>query len=152
MNARPRLLVALAALSLVAVGCGPSMDHGSMGHGAPAGPAGGSAPSRTIDVAMADVRFDPAAISVKAGETVRFVFHNTGTLAHEAVIGDDAAQAHHEQQMAGQAMEHGAGAVTVPPGATGELTHTFATAGQTLIGCHEPGHYGAGMKLAITVT
>ena len=33
-----------------------------------------------------------------------------------------------------------------------ELTYTFAQAGETLAGCHVVGHYGGGMKAAITVT
>jgi uncharacterized cupredoxin-like copper-binding protein len=38
------------------------------------------------------------------------------------------------------------------PGKSGELTHTFEEAGEILIGCHQPGHYEAGMKTTITVT
>jgi uncharacterized cupredoxin-like copper-binding protein len=43
-------------------------------------------------------------------------------------------------------------ALTVEPGKTGELQHTFDAAGETLIGCHEPGHYEAGMRVAVTVS
>jgi uncharacterized cupredoxin-like copper-binding protein len=41
--------------------------------------------------------------------------------------------------------------ITVDPGKTGELTHTFDRTGTVEIGCHQPGHYAAGMKLAVTV-
>jgi uncharacterized cupredoxin-like copper-binding protein len=43
-------------------------------------------------------------------------------------------------------------AVTVEPGKTEELTTRFDDAGTYEIGCHEPGHYAAGMKITITVT
>jgi uncharacterized cupredoxin-like copper-binding protein len=39
----------------------------------------------------------------------------------------------------------------LPPGGTGDLTYTFRAGEDVLIGCHEPGHYAAGMRLAIAV-
>jgi uncharacterized cupredoxin-like copper-binding protein len=36
-------------------------------------------------------------------------------------------------------------------GESGELTHTFDEAGTIEIGCHQPGHYDAGMRVNITV-
>jgi uncharacterized cupredoxin-like copper-binding protein len=42
--------------------------------------------------------------------------------------------------------------ITVQPGDSGELTHTFDEPGETLIGCHEPGHYDAGMIVTISVS
>ncbi len=50
-------------------------------------------------------------------------------------------------------MHHGgdSNAITVKPGKTGSLTYTFDKAGETIIGCHENGHYDAGMKIAVTV-
>lgn len=50
--------------------------------------------------------------------------------------------------------EHGAGdddAVTVEPGDEAELTCTFDEAGRVEVGCHQPGHYKAGMKIDVTV-
>lgn len=41
---------------------------------------------------------------------------------------------------------------SVKPGETKELTHTFDAAGQTIAGCHLPGHFGGGMKASVTVT
>ena len=44
--------------------------------------------SRTVAVDMSDaMRFTPAKISVKKGETVRFVVKNSGQLKHEMVLG-----------------------------------------------------------------
>jgi uncharacterized cupredoxin-like copper-binding protein len=42
-------------------------------------------------------------------------------------------------------------ALSLKAGETGSLTMTFAKAGSLLIGCHEPGHYEAGMKATVTV-
>ena len=52
----------------------------------------------------------------------------------------------------GEAGDEAEGAITVEPGSTGELTHTFSAADEVLIGCHEPGHYDAGMRLGIQLT
>jgi uncharacterized cupredoxin-like copper-binding protein len=38
------------------------------------------------------------------------------------------------------------------PRETRELSCYFGQAGETLAGCHVAGHYGGGMKAAITVT
>jgi uncharacterized cupredoxin-like copper-binding protein len=43
-------------------------------------------------------------------------------------------------------------AVTVKPGETGSFTYTFTTPGSLIIGCHEKGHYAAGMKIVVNVT
>lgn len=42
-------------------------------------------------------------------------------------------------------------AIEVAPGATGDLTYTFDEPGTLLLGCHEPGHYEAGMVATIVV-
>ncbi|MBA3652683.1 MAG: hypothetical protein H0W70_00655 [Actinobacteria bacterium] len=104
---------------------------------------------------MRDIAFLPSRISVTKGETVKFLFRNTGSTDHEAFIGDAAAQEVHESDMgnADGGMHHAMkGAVTVGPGKTRSLTHRFAKAGRLLVGCHEPGHYNRGMKLTVTVT
>ncbi|HVF04886.1 MAG TPA: plastocyanin/azurin family copper-binding protein [Frankiaceae bacterium] len=112
---------------------------------------------RTVDVTMSDIKFEPATLSVAKGEAVTFRFTNTGQLPHDAFVGDTAAQQEHEREMSAEpgGHPHGSGdqeAVTVQPGRTGELTHTFAGAGTFEVGCHQPGHYAAGMKIVVTVT
>ena len=142
-------LVATAALLVAAAACG----GGHAGHGSDAGDAGDAA-TRTVRIEMRDVAYSPESISVKRGETVRFVFTNRGKVIHDAFVGDEAAQADHEQEMRAGGDEHGhdgGGSVTVAPGKTAELEQTFTKVGTTLIGCHEPGHYDAGMKITVTV-
>lgn len=114
-----------------------------------------------VEIEMVDVAFAPTAITVPAGEPVRFVFHNTGTAVHEAVIGDEHVQSEHEEAMqAGEGHgdahgdeHHGAiPSISLDPGEQGELVHTFDAAGTTLIGCHVPGHYAAGMVVEVQIT
>ncbi|GAC1601104.1 MAG: hypothetical protein NVS3B21_28550 [Acidimicrobiales bacterium] len=101
-------------------------------------------------------------ITVTKGQTVKFVFHNTGKLPHEAVMGDMAAQEAHEQEMAKSGgmggMDHGSthgsaatSSVDVPAGKTASFTKTFDAAGELMIGCHYPGHY-ASMHLPVIVS
>jgi uncharacterized cupredoxin-like copper-binding protein len=138
-----RVTLIAAALSVALAACGSS------GNGTKA-----TAGARTIAIAMHDIGYSPTAVDVKAGEKVSFVFHNTGKVDHDAFIGDEAAQTKHESEMSDMGgMHHGSGgAITVKPGKTGTLTKTFATAGNTLIGCHEAGHYAAGMKIDVRVS
>jgi uncharacterized cupredoxin-like copper-binding protein len=124
-----------------------------------------SGPStEVVTVRMIDNAFRPGRIAVKVGEEVTFRFRNDGKVVHEAIVGTAEEQAEHEAEMndgsAGTddgdmtTMEHGGSdndALSVEPGRTGELTHTFEKAGELLIGCHEPDHYAAGMKIAVTV-
>ena len=43
---------------------------------------------RTIHIRMTDqMRFEPSKITVRAGETLRLVHHNSGKVLHEMVIG-----------------------------------------------------------------
>jgi uncharacterized cupredoxin-like copper-binding protein len=143
---RALTFVTVGLLSFVAIGCGG--DHGES-HGS----TSDAKATRTIDVTMKEFAYEPASVSVKAGETVKFVFRNEGQILHDAFIGDEAAQTEHEKEMreAGQHREDHA--INVIPGKTGELTHTFDKAGEALIiGCHETGHYAAGMKLTVTVS
>jgi uncharacterized cupredoxin-like copper-binding protein len=144
MGVQRRILGVLTAVVLVGA-CGGG-SHGES-HGA----------TRTVEVTMRDIAYDPAAVTVKAGETVKFVFRNEGQIRHDAFIGDEAAQVEHEKEMreegsGGMDGHHGDDAITVDPGKTGSLTHTFEAGEVLVIGCHEVGHYAAGMKVAITLT
>jgi uncharacterized cupredoxin-like copper-binding protein len=112
--------------------------------------------TRTVNVQMSDLAFTPGNIEVRAGETVKFVFTNKGLVDHDAFIGDTAAQSTHGMNMgatgtAGHDMANDGG-ITVKPGKAGEVTMTFNKSGGLEIGCHEPGHYEAGMKAMVTVT
>ena len=153
-----RTVVAAALVALFATACGGGHDdHGAMKTEGSTGTTGAAAsPAKTIDLDMVDIAYEPKTVSAQRGETIEFVFHNKGKIPHDAFIGDTAAQADHEKEMHEQgsmAGGHGMGgaAITVEPGQTGRLTHTFDKTGTIEIGCHQPGHYAAGMKVAVTV-
>ncbi len=143
-----RTFATVVVAAVLATACGGSDGSSSS--------TGGDA-DRTVEVKMVDIAFKPAAITAKKGETIRFVFTNDGKAAHDAFIGDEAAQDGHETEMNGSSdmgdMHEGEqDAITVGPGKHGELTHTFDEQGTVLIGCHQPGHYKAGMKIVVTVS
>jgi uncharacterized cupredoxin-like copper-binding protein len=145
MNVQRTVLGLVAAVALLG-GCGGG-EHDS--HSTTA--------DRVVNVAMRDIAYDPAAVTVKAGETVRFVFNNEGKLPHDAFIGDEAAQVEHEKEMReadadGKGGGHDAHGIVVDPGDIGSLTYTFKAGDMLIIGCHQVGHYAAGMKVALTVT
>lgn len=79
-------------------------------------------------------------------------------MGNEFVFGDEAQQQAHEAEMRAMAsegdmmMHDEPNAVSVQPGGTKELTWRFTTPGQLEYGCHEPGHYTAGMRGDLTVT
>ena len=76
----------------------------------------------TVEVAMEDIKFDTTTLTVTAGETIDFRFTNTGKIAHDAFIGDAAAQMEHEVQMSDASahpMEEAA--IVLQPGESGEL-------------------------------
>lgn len=143
---RPSLLIPIAAGLLVLPACGDDTTSSSTP----------DTDIRTVEIEMVDIGFEPDTIEVTSGETVRFVFTNTGAVAHDAFIGDAAAQADHEAEMRDGDMDghgrHGdTDAVTVKPGDSGEFTHTFDGDGPVQIGCHQEGHYDAGMRIQVEV-
>ena len=104
--------------------------------------------TRTVKIEMGDnMRFTPANIQVKQGETVRFLVRNSGQLKHEMVIGSAAQLAKHAALMRKMPeMEHeDPNQVTVAPGQSDELVWQFDHAGTLDFACLEPGHYEAGM-------
>ena len=93
-------------------------------------------------------------MTIKAGQPVTFVVTNAGANQHEFYLGDEAAQAEHEQEMMsmGGMTQDEPGGIVLKPGETKELAYTFSKAGAFMAGCHETAHYAGGMKAAITVT
>ena len=113
--------------------------------------------TRTVRIGMADaMRFSPAALTIKRGETIRFVVRNNGKLEHEMVIGtlqDLKAHAEAMKKHPGMEMEHDEPfAAHVPPGKSRVLVWQFTKPGEFHFGCLEPGHFEAGMIGKMTVT
>lgn len=135
-------------------------------------PAPAEKATRTVEVRLKDIAFEPTSLTVKAGETVRFVLINEGQLPHEFNLGDKAMHAEHQKQMVAmqgelfnaavgeQGMGHGAvsghdhgaghghgggNTVLVMPGQRAELTWSFKASVPVEFACNVPGHYQAGM-------
>jgi len=110
---------------------------------------------RTVRVAMSDsMRFTPDSITVRRGETVRFVFRNDGALLHEFVLGTKRELDEHAALMLKfPNMEHDEPYMAhVPPGKTGQIVWTFNRAGDFDFACLIAGHYQAGMVGKIVVS
>jgi uncharacterized cupredoxin-like copper-binding protein len=128
---------------------------------------------RTIEIRMGDIFFETKSIDIKAGETIRFVLKNEGSLLHEFNLGTAATHAAHQKEMAAMfqngtlsatgakdmsKMEHAMGgmkrvgmthddpnSVLLEPGATEELVWTFTKTTGLEFACNIPGHYPSGM-------
>ncbi len=168
----------LAAAGLTVSACGADGNDASgevmrADDSATGGP--GQVQGDVVDIEMVDIAFEPTAVEVKAGEPVTFRFTNNGAVQHEAIFGDEAEQEAHAEEMGAmdgmdigdeQMDMDGDGAMDMPtsdmsdmdgdfvlePGTSGEVTMTFDEAGSTIIGCHEPGHWEAGMRVEVTIT
>lgn len=113
---------------------------------------------RTITVIATEIEFDVKDITVRAGETVRFVLVNKGDQPHEISIGSADEMAEHRQMMIDMAgmdmseMHHGDGnSVSAEPGETKELIWQFGKAGTYEFACNYPGHSEIGMAGPLTV-
>ena len=103
---------------------------------------------RTVKVDMSDaMRFTPAEISVKRGETVRFLVTNSGRQMHEMALGTMKELKEHAQLMQKHpGMEHEEPYMAhVQPGKRAEIVWQFTKAGEFHYGCLIPGHFEAGM-------
>jgi len=109
---------------------------------------------RTIAVSMSDtMKFTPAKIDVKQGETLNINITNNGKIMHEFVIGTKKdLDAHAAMMLKNPGMEHDEPYMAhVAPGKTGSIVWTFNRAGDFDFACLIAGHYQAGMVGKINV-
>ena len=109
---------------------------------------------RTVKVEMLDtMRFNPQSITVKQGETIKFIVKNSGKVNHEMVLGTEKELKEHAEVMKkNPEMEHDdANQITVQPGKSGEIIWQFTKMGKVNFACLQPGHYDAGMAGTVTV-
>ncbi len=116
---------------------------------------------REIEVVMTEFAFEPAAISVTAGETVRFVLVNQGVVPHEFRLttahaaAEHVASGHEGHGDDGGDAGHGHDEMLleVAAGATDHLIVTFAEdADWDQVACLIPGHYEAGMLAELEIS
>ena len=111
--------------------------------------------SRTVTVDMSDkMRFSPASLTVRQGETVRFVVKNSGKVMHEMVLGTmQELKEHAELMRKHPGMEHDEPYMAhVAPGKTERIVWQFTKPGEFYYGCLVPGHFDAGMLGKINIT
>jgi uncharacterized cupredoxin-like copper-binding protein len=158
-------ITALAAVLASGTAWGHGEDHGRKAADTPrqvsaeetafGKPGEAKQASRTVTIDMSDrMRFDPAQLTVKQGDTVRFRVKNSGQQLHEMVIGTmKQLQAHAEMMRKHPGMEHDEPYMAhVSPGKTGEIVWQFTQAGEFHYGCLVPGHFEAGMIGKVNVT
>ncbi|WP_344809256.1 cupredoxin domain-containing protein [Allohahella marinimesophila] len=170
MNAS-RFLVVAAAISISATAFAAGNHGGGHGNGASNGEPGKTSEGiRSITVEMHDNYYEPEAIEVKLGETVRFVVKNKGDLVHEFNIGTPVMHTGHQKKMMmmvehgviqggklnhdmmkmnmgnGHSMKHDdPNSVLLEPGQSQEIVWKFTEKGNIEFACNVPGHYQAGM-------
>ena len=147
------MLTAALAMPVLAA---PGHGHGS--HGAqndPTGQPGDPAKvTRTVEITMDDtMRFTPATVDVKAGETIRFFLKNQGKVRHEMVLGTLAALREHAEMMRKTPdMQHtDPNSASLAPGQRGGLVWQFTQTGTVDFACLIPGHFEAGMVGKVSV-
>jgi len=176
MSSRSRSIL-LKSLAVLALGFssaalaaeGPPGHTHNQAFDAVGEPAKATPRTRTVQVTMIDMAFEPETVKVKVGETVRFVITNKGQLLHEFTLGTSAMHAEHQKEMATM-MDHGMitatgvdrnmmhmdmrgmhmshddpNSVLVPPGETKEMTWKFSKDADIEFACNIPGHYESGM-------
>jgi len=148
-------LMTIALSSSAFAGGNHAGDHGHGDEDTAIGKPGVAARvNRTITIEMSDnMRYSPADVQIKQGETVRFVVKNVGKVKHELSLGTQQELLEHLEQMKKfPDMEHDEPSkITLAPGKQGEIIWQFTKAGTVNFACLMPGHYEAGMKGAIKV-
>ena len=110
--------------------------------------------SQTVRIEMSDkMRFTPATLVIKQGDTVRFSVRNSGKTMHEMVLGTMQELKEHAATMKKHpTMEHDEPYMAhVAPGKTDTMVWQFTKAGEFYYGCLVPGHFEAGMVGQIRV-
>jgi uncharacterized cupredoxin-like copper-binding protein len=114
-------------------------------------------PFRTVEVAMKEgdgkMLYEPATLTVKRGEQIKFVIRNVGLLPHEFVLGDEKDNLKHAALMQKYPdMEHDdPNGKTVQPKGAAEILWRFTKRGEFEFACLIPGHREAGMLGKIVV-
>ena len=111
--------------------------------------------TRTIKIDMNDqMRFNPAQLTIKQGEVVRFEVKNSGKMMHELVLGTMKDLKEHAEMMRKHpGMEHDEPYMAhVAPGKTERIVWHFTKPGEFHYGCLVAGHFEAGMMGKVSVT
>ena len=159
---RPTRLLALALLASLAAGAHeeqgaadkPRYDYAKAPQTAFGKAFDPRRAKREVRIDMDDtMRYSPAQVQVKRGESVRFLVRNRGRQMHEMVLGTRKELEEHAELMRKHpGMEHDEPHMLhVPPGKVGTMGWQFTKTGEFHYGCLIPGHWEAGMVGKIIV-
>lgn len=147
-------LVSIALLAVSSAASAAGAHDGGHGNSPIGKPGIASKVSRTIQVEMANgMRFKPAEIQVKKGETIRFVLKNSDGVKHEFSLGtQQELLEHYEVMKKFPDMEHDEpNKISLAPGKQGEVIWQFTKTTAVDFACLHPGHFEAGMKGQVIV-
>ena len=130
--------------------------------------------NRTIEIKMYDNYYEPKEISIKKGETIKFIVYNYGELVHEFNIATKEMHIKHQPEMMKMVehqilladkidkkkmkemakKDHSMGhshsnSVLLEPNQSAELIWKFSTDINLEAACNVPGHYQSGMVAKI---
>jgi uncharacterized cupredoxin-like copper-binding protein len=129
-------------------------NHGNFSAGEPGDP---KKPARIIKVVMREdgkkLAFEPARVTVRKGEQIRFVLENAGIDDHEFILATVKENRKHAELMKKfPDMEHDdPNAKRLAPAAHGEILWKFTKVGTFEFACLIPGHREAGMLGKVVV-
>ena len=132
--------------------------------------------NRTIEIKMYDNYFEPNEITIKKGETIKFIVINYGELVHEFNIATKEMHIKHQPEMMkmvenqillsdkidkkkmkeiakkDHSMAHShSNSVLLEPNEIGEIIWKFSTNTNLEAACNVPGHYDVGMVADIKI-
>src|SRR5690349_18371548 len=142
-------LLALAA-AWTAARAHDHSHHQAYSAGEPGDPA---KPSRTIEIEMSEMTYEPIRIEVKLGEQIHFVLRNAGTEDHEFLLATTRENLEHAELMKKHAhMQHDEpNGVQLAPKQTAEIVWKFTKPGTFEYGCLIGHHREYGMTGHVTV-
>jgi uncharacterized cupredoxin-like copper-binding protein len=126
-------LALMAALGLGVGACGGGDDDDSSSAGGKTDDTTPAAAGATIEVVGKEFSYDPAKLTLKAGEATKIVLKNTGSIEHDITVDDADFK------------------LTVPGNNTGDKVLKMDKPGTYKFHCTVAGHEDAGMKGELTV-
>jgi uncharacterized cupredoxin-like copper-binding protein len=154
MNKIVAIASVLIPVALASMTPALSHDHGHHASYSAGEPGDPKEPSRTIEIAMSEMAFEPFKIEVKQGEQIHFVLHNVGTEDHEFLLATTEENLKHAEVMKKHPhMQHDEpNGVRVAPKKTAEILWKFTNTGTFEYSCLIPDHRDYGMTGRVTVT
>ena len=143
------------AIALLALTAAPAVSHEQHNHATYSAGEPGKAnkPSRTIEVTMSEMEFNPSRIEVKRGEQIRFIVRNAGTEDHEFLLASTEDNLKHGDAMKkNPRMAHDdPNGVRLAPKKSAEILWKFTKTGTFEFACLIPDHREYGMTGRVTV-